>query len=42
MAKLGVVLDDWIAENEVDATAIQCWTSIQQNYGINACTLMSM
>ena len=42
MAKLGVVLDDWIAENEVDATAIQCWTSIQKNYGINACTLMSM
>ena len=42
MAKMGVVLDDWIAENEVDATAIQCWTSIQQNYGINACTLMSM
>jgi L-fucose isomerase-like protein len=42
LAKLGVVLDDWIAENEVDATAIQCWTSIQKNYGINACTLMSM
>ncbi len=42
LAKLGVVLDDWIAENEVDATAIQCWTSIQRNYGINACTLMSM
>jgi L-fucose isomerase-like protein len=42
MAKMGVVLDDWIAENEVDATGIQCWTSIQQNYGINACTLMSM
>lgn len=42
MARMGVVLDDWIAENEVDATGIQCWTSIQKNYGINACTLMSM
>lgn len=42
MAKLGVVLDDWIAENDLDATALQCWTSIQRNYGINACTLMSM
>jgi L-fucose isomerase-like protein len=42
MAKMGVVLDDWIAENEVDATGIQCWTSLQKNYGINACTLMSM
>lgn len=42
MAKLGLVLDDWIAENEVVATALQCWTSLQKNYGINACTLMSM
>lgn len=42
MAKLGVVLDDWIAENDLDATALQCWTSLQRNYGINACTLMSM
>jgi L-fucose isomerase-like protein len=42
MAKLGIILDDWIAENDLDATAFQCWDSIQQNYGINACGLMSM
>jgi L-fucose isomerase-like protein len=42
MAKLGVVLDDWTAANELDATALQCWTSVQKNYGINVCTLMSM
>ena len=42
MAKLGVVLDDWMAENDLDATAIQCWTSMQQNYGVNVCTVMSM
>lgn len=42
MAKLGVVLDDWMAANDLDATAIQCWSSIQQNYGVNACGLMSM
>jgi L-fucose isomerase-like protein len=42
MARLGVVLDDWMAANDLDATAIQCWSSIQQNYGVNACTLMSM
>ena len=42
MAKLGVVLDDWVAENELDAISLQCWTSIQQNYGVNACTIMSM
>jgi L-fucose isomerase-like protein len=42
MAKLAIVLDDWMDENSIDATAIQCWTSIQQNYGINVCTVMSM
>ena len=42
MAKLGIVLDDWMAANDLNATAIQCWDSIQQNYGINVCALMSM
>ena len=42
MAKLGIAIDDWTTANDLDATAIQCWTSIQKNYGINACTLMSM
>ncbi|HAF62704.1 MAG TPA: fucose isomerase [Anaerolineaceae bacterium] len=42
MAKLGVVISDWMQTNEIQATAIQCWPSIQKNYGINACTLMSM
>jgi len=42
MAKLGIVIDDWMTENEIDATALQCWTSIQENYGVNACVLMSM
>jgi L-fucose isomerase-like protein len=41
-AKLGVVIDDWMSANDLDATAIQCWTSLQQNYGVNVCTLMSM
>jgi L-fucose isomerase-like protein len=42
MAKLGVVLGRWMEANAIDATAIQCWTSVQQNYGCNVCTLMSM
>jgi len=42
MAKLAIVISDWIEENDLDATAIQCWTSVQKNYGVNACTLMSM
>uniref|UniRef100_A0A7C1JKD6 Fucose isomerase n=1 Tax=Caldilinea aerophila TaxID=133453 RepID=A0A7C1JKD6_9CHLR len=42
MAKLAIVLDDWMDANSIDATAIQCWDSIQQNYGVNVCTVMSM
>jgi L-fucose isomerase-like protein len=42
MAKLDVVLTDFIEENALDATAIQCWTSVQTNYGCNVCTSMSI
>ncbi len=42
MAKLGVVLSQWMEANAIDATAIQCWTSIQRNLGCNVCVLMSM
>ena len=42
MAKLGVVITDWMAENDLQASAIQCWASMQKNYGVNVCTLMSM
>jgi len=42
MAKLGVVLGAFMDENALDATAIQCWTSVQKNAGINVCTIMSM
>jgi L-fucose isomerase-like protein len=27
---------------DLTATALQCWTSVQLNYGVNVCTLMSM
>jgi L-fucose isomerase-like protein len=42
MARLGVVLDDFVAAHDLHATAIQCWTSLQQNFGCNVCTCMSM
>ena len=42
IAKLDVVLNDFMEENVLDASAIQCWTSLQQNYGCNVCTSMSM
>jgi L-fucose isomerase-like protein len=42
IAKLDVVLKHFMEDNILDATAIQCWTSLQQNYGCNVCTSMSM
>ncbi len=42
MAKLAVVLTDIIEQNDLKACAVQCWTSMQQNYGIVPCTVMSM
>ncbi len=42
IAKLDIVLKDFMDEHALDATAIQCWTSLQQNYGCNVCTSMSM
>ena len=42
MARMGVALEAWVTANHLDATAIQCWTSVQQNFGCNVCTLMSM
>ena len=42
MARMGVVLTRWTEAHGLDATAIQCWTSVQQNFGCNVCTLMSM
>lgn len=41
MAKLELFLRRWAQENAITAFAIQCWTSIQQNYGICSCTTMS-
>ena len=42
IGRMGVVLDDYVAANGLDATAIQCWISVQQNAGCNVCTSMSM
>jgi L-fucose isomerase-like protein len=42
MAKLAIVLEDWMNQYDLHATALQCWSSLQANYGVNACTIMSM
>jgi L-fucose isomerase-like protein len=41
-AKLSLAIDHWIAEHECNASAIQCWSSIQNNYGCATCLAMSM
>ena len=42
MAKLGAVVDEWMAATEVAISAVQCWTSIEENLGVVPCTIMSM
>lgn len=42
MAKFSIVVDDWMLSLGLSATAIQCWSSMQKNYGVNVCTIMSM
>jgi len=41
-ACLSLAVEAWIQEKQVDASAIQCWDSIQKNYGCATCLTMSM
>jgi L-fucose isomerase-like protein len=41
-AKLAAVTEDWMREVDVSISAIQCWTSMEENYGVVPCTMMSM
>ncbi|HEY9126341.1 MAG TPA: L-fucose/L-arabinose isomerase family protein [Acidobacteriaceae bacterium] len=42
MAKLGAVIDTWMKEVEVKISAVQCWTSLEEYFGVVPCTIMSM
>ena len=42
MERLGAAIDGWARDQQIDATAIQCWTSLEEFYGVVPCTLMSM
>ncbi len=42
MAKLGAVIDGWMQKTEVAISAIQCWTSLEEFFGVVPCTVMSM
>lgn len=41
-AKFGVAVERWIEANQIDAVAVQCWDSLEQNYGCATCVTMSM
>ncbi|MFW9867565.1 MAG: L-fucose/L-arabinose isomerase family protein [Candidatus Thorarchaeota archaeon] len=42
LAKLAVVIERWVKTNDLDGFAFQCWPSIQDNFGIVPCAVMSM
>lgn len=42
MARLGCAIDKWKEDAQLDATAVQCWTAMEEFYGVVPCTLMSM
>src|SRR5262252_5011409 len=42
MAKLGAVVDQWMADTHLGISAVQCWTSLEENLGVVPCTVMSM
>ena len=42
MAKLGLVMDRWMKEVDVTVSAVQCWTAMEEYFGVVPCTIMSM
>jgi L-fucose isomerase-like protein len=42
MSKLGVVIEQWMQQTYCTVSAIQCWTSLEEYFGVVPCTVMSM
>jgi L-fucose isomerase-like protein len=42
MAKLGYVIDSWMKQTDVKVSAVQCWTALEEYFGVVPCTIMSM
>lgn len=42
MAKFGAVVDSWMEAQQLVGSAVQCWTAMEELYGIVPCTIMSM
>ena len=41
-ARFGLAVERWIAVNDIHISALQCWDSLEKNYGCAACVTMSM
>ena len=41
-AKLSIAIENWMTKHRCQASAIQCWDSVEANYGCAACLSMSM
>ena len=42
MAKLAAVVERWMADGDLATSAVQCWTSMEEYFGVVPCTVMSM
>ncbi len=42
MAKFAAVVGRWATDLDLNGTAVECWTALQEYYGIMPCTVMSM
>ena len=42
MAKLSAVVEQWMKAADIKVSAVQCWTSLEENLGVVPCTVMSM
>jgi len=42
MSKLGAVIDTWMKQTNCTISAVQCWTSMEEYFGVVPCTVMSM
>ena len=42
MAKLGIAIERFMKDTHCTVSAVQCWTSLEENFGVVPCTVMSM
>ncbi|HEY6467300.1 MAG TPA: hypothetical protein VIY69_14980 [Candidatus Acidoferrales bacterium] len=42
MAKLAAVVENWMKSNDLMISAVQCWTSMEEYFGVVPCAMMSI